>query len=96
MIIHELNWLWSLLGIALFCAFIALLSENHIQTGKHESIDYCCSHRILTGSPRCIYLCQSGYASIVNFFCDIEAVGPFCISLSKKFLTRIVTRFVLW
>lgn len=25
MIIHELNWLWSLLGIALFCAFIALL-----------------------------------------------------------------------
>ncbi|MFR8980247.1 hypothetical protein [Catenibacterium sp.] len=25
MIIHELNWLWSLLGSALFCAFIALL-----------------------------------------------------------------------
>lgn len=25
MIIHELNWLWSLLGIALFCAFVALL-----------------------------------------------------------------------
>ena len=25
MIIHELNWLWSLLGIALFFAFIALL-----------------------------------------------------------------------
>lgn len=25
MIIHELNWLWSLLGISLFCAFIALL-----------------------------------------------------------------------
>ena len=25
MIIHELNWLWSLLGIALSCAFIALL-----------------------------------------------------------------------
>lgn len=25
MIIHELNWLWSLLGIALLCAFIALL-----------------------------------------------------------------------
>ncbi|MBD9190090.1 MAG: hypothetical protein EGQ25_04310 [Catenibacterium mitsuokai] len=25
MIIHELNWLWSLLGIALFCAFIVLL-----------------------------------------------------------------------
>lgn len=25
MIIHELNWLWSLLGIALFYAFIALL-----------------------------------------------------------------------
>lgn len=23
--IHELNWLWSLLGIALLCAFIALL-----------------------------------------------------------------------
>ena len=25
MIIHELNWLWTLLGIALFCAFIVLL-----------------------------------------------------------------------
>lgn len=25
MIIHELNWLWSLLGIALLCAFVALL-----------------------------------------------------------------------
>lgn len=25
MIIHELNWLWSLLGIALLCAFFALL-----------------------------------------------------------------------
>ena len=25
MIIHEHNWLWSLLGIALLCAFIALL-----------------------------------------------------------------------
>ena len=25
MIVHELNWLWSLLGIALLCAFIALL-----------------------------------------------------------------------
>ena len=25
MIIHKLNWLWSLLGIALLCAFIALL-----------------------------------------------------------------------
>lgn len=25
MIIHELNWLWTLLGIALLCAFIALL-----------------------------------------------------------------------
>lgn len=25
MIIHELNWLWSLLGIALLCALIALL-----------------------------------------------------------------------
>jgi len=24
-IIHELNWLWTLLGIALLCAFIALL-----------------------------------------------------------------------
>ncbi len=23
--IHELNWLWSLLGIALLCAFVALL-----------------------------------------------------------------------
>lgn len=23
--IHELNWLWTLLGIALLCAFIALL-----------------------------------------------------------------------
>lgn len=25
MIIHELNWLWTLLGIALLCTFIALL-----------------------------------------------------------------------
>lgn len=25
MIIHELNWLWLLLGIALLCAFVALL-----------------------------------------------------------------------
>lgn len=25
MIIHELNWLWILLGIALLCAFVALL-----------------------------------------------------------------------
>ena len=25
MIIHELNWLWTLLGIALLCAFFALL-----------------------------------------------------------------------
>ena len=25
MIIHELNWLWSVLGIALLCALIALL-----------------------------------------------------------------------
>lgn len=25
MIVHELNWLWTLLGIALLCAFIALL-----------------------------------------------------------------------
>lgn len=25
MIIHELNWLWSLLSIALLCAFFALL-----------------------------------------------------------------------
>ena len=25
MIIHELNWVWTLLGIALLCAFIALL-----------------------------------------------------------------------
>lgn len=25
MIIHKLNWLWSLLGIALLCAFFALL-----------------------------------------------------------------------
>lgn len=25
MIIHELNWLWSLLGIALLCAFVAIL-----------------------------------------------------------------------
>lgn len=26
MIIHELNWLWTLLGIALLCAFVALLT----------------------------------------------------------------------
>ena len=25
MIIHEFNWLWTLLGIALLCAFITLL-----------------------------------------------------------------------
>lgn len=25
MIVHELNWLWTLLGIALLCAFVALL-----------------------------------------------------------------------
>ena len=25
MIIHELNWLWTLFGIALLCAFTALL-----------------------------------------------------------------------
>lgn len=25
MIIHKLNWLWTLLGIALLCAFITLL-----------------------------------------------------------------------
>ncbi|WP_418440037.1 hypothetical protein [Catenibacterium sp.] len=25
MIIYELNWLWTLLGIALLCAFVALL-----------------------------------------------------------------------
>lgn len=25
MIIHELNWVWTLLGIALLCAFIAFL-----------------------------------------------------------------------
>lgn len=25
MITHELNWLWTLLGIALLCAFVALL-----------------------------------------------------------------------
>lgn len=25
MIFHELNWLWTLLGIALLCAFIAFL-----------------------------------------------------------------------
>ena len=25
MIVQELNWLWTLLGIALLCAFIALL-----------------------------------------------------------------------
>lgn len=23
--IHELNWLWTLLGVALLCAFVALL-----------------------------------------------------------------------
>lgn len=30
MIIHELNWLWSLLGIALLCAFVALLICKNI------------------------------------------------------------------
>ena len=25
MIIHEFNWLWTLLGIALLCAFITIL-----------------------------------------------------------------------
>ena len=28
--IHELNWLWILLGIALLCAFVALLIRKTI------------------------------------------------------------------
>lgn len=30
MIIHEFNWLWTLLGIALLCAFITLLKDKII------------------------------------------------------------------
>lgn len=38
MIIHELNWLWTLLGIALFCAFIAFLITILICKIIHKQI----------------------------------------------------------
>lgn len=38
MIIHELNWLWTLLGIALLCAFIAFLVTLLICKIIHKQI----------------------------------------------------------
>ena len=38
MIIHELNWLWTLLGIALLCAFIAFLITFLICKIGHKQI----------------------------------------------------------
>ena len=38
MIIHELNWLWTLLGIALLCAFIAFLITLLICKIMHKQI----------------------------------------------------------
>ena len=39
MIIHELNWLWTLLGIALLCAFIAFLITILICKIIHKQIN---------------------------------------------------------
>lgn len=36
--IHELNWLWTLLGIALLCAFIAFLITLLICKIMHKQI----------------------------------------------------------
>lgn len=38
MIFHELNWLWTLLGIALLCAFIAFLITFSICKFVHKQI----------------------------------------------------------
>ena len=38
MIIHELNWLWTLLGIALLCAFVAFLITILICKIIHKQI----------------------------------------------------------
>lgn len=38
MIIHELNWLWTLLGIALLCAFIAFLITLLICKIMHKQL----------------------------------------------------------
>ena len=38
MIFHELNWLWTLLGIALLCAFIAFLITFLICKFVHKQI----------------------------------------------------------
>lgn len=38
MIVHELNWLWTLLGIALLCAFIAFLITILICKIIHKQI----------------------------------------------------------
>ena len=39
MIIHELNWLWTLLGIALLCVFIAFLITILICKIIHKQIN---------------------------------------------------------
>ena len=38
MIIHELNWLWTLLGIALLCAFISFLISILICKTMHKQL----------------------------------------------------------
>lgn len=38
MIIHELNWLWTLLGIALLCAFISFLISILICKIVHKQL----------------------------------------------------------
>ena len=38
MIVHELNWLWTLLGIALLCAFVAFLITILICKIIHKQI----------------------------------------------------------
>lgn len=38
MIIHELNWLWTLLGIALLCAFISFLISILICKIMHKQL----------------------------------------------------------
>ena len=38
MIFHELNWLWTLLGIALLCAFVAFLITILICKIIHKQI----------------------------------------------------------
>lgn len=38
MLVHELNWLWTLLGIALLCAFVAFLITILICKIIHKQI----------------------------------------------------------